>query len=132
MLSERMDKAQIVAVLQSYNYDINRIVALIPQGAGAAKDAQSKLRQLKGALHNDYKHRYAIVRSTQLTSVEQSGLEQAIRNVFFAVQAIGVNSNPSAEWRNALFDADLDIQRCVAELNGAGKQTESVPTDDWL
>ena len=133
MLAERMDKAQIVAVLQSYNHDINRIFALIPRGAGAAKDAQSSLRQLKTAIHNDYKHRYAIVRSTQLTPDEQARLERAIRDVYFAVQAIGVNSNPSMEWRNALYGADTDIQRCVAQLNGAEKRAESESESvDWF
>lgn len=131
MLAERMDKAQIVAVLQSYNYDINRIFALIPQGAGAAKNAQSRLKQLKTAIHNDYKHRHAIVGSTQLTPDEQASLERAIRDVYFAVQAIGVNSNPSMEWRNALYGADSDIQRCVAQLSGAEKRVES-ESIDWL
>jgi hypothetical protein len=49
--------------------------------------------------------------------------------VFFALQAIGVNSNPSTEWRNALFAADMDIQRCVARLNGLEERAESVTTD---
>jgi len=130
MLKEEMAKAQIVAVLQAYAYDINRIIALVPQG-GATREAQSKLGQLKNAIHSDYKHRYAIARSTQLTPAEQALLARAIRDMFFAVQAIGVNSNPSVEWRTALSSADTDIQRCLAELRDPEKPVESVTTD-WF
>jgi hypothetical protein len=127
MLKEGMAKAQIVAVLQGYAYDINRIFALIPQGSGKGKEAQSRLRELKNALHSDYKHRHAIVRSTQLTPLEQASLTRAIRDVFFALQAIGVNTNPGTEWRNALFGADTEIQRYLAELHGPEKKrVESV------
>jgi hypothetical protein len=129
MLKEGMAKAQIVAVLQGYTYDINRIFALIPHGSRAVKEAQSKLRQLKNAVHSDYKHRYAIARNTQLTPLEQENLARAIGDVFFALQAVGVNTNPSTEWRNALFSADMDIQRCVARLHGQEKPAESVATD---
>ena len=128
MLKEEMAKAQIEAVLQAYAYDINRIIALVPQGA-ASREAQSKLGQLKNAIHSDYKHRYAIARSTQLTPAEQALLARAIRDMFFAVQAIGVNSNPSVEWRTALTSADTDIQRCLAQLRGPEKPVESVTTD---
>jgi hypothetical protein len=128
MLKEEMSKAQIEAVLQAYAYDINRIIALVPQGA-ASKEAQSKLGQLKNAIHSDYKHRYAIARSTQLAPAEQAHLARAIRDMFFAIQAIGVNSNPSVEWRTALSSADTDIQRCLSELRGPEKPVESVITD---
>jgi len=131
MLKEEMAKAQIEAVLQAYAYDINRIIALVPQGGGANKEAQSKLGQLKNAIHSDYKHRYAIARSTQLTPAEQALLARAIRDMFFAVQAIGVNSNPSVEWRTALSSVDTDIQRCLAELRDPEKPVESVTTD-WF
>jgi len=131
MIKEGMEKAQIAAVLQGYAYDINRIVVLIPQGSGAAKEAQSKLKHLKDAAHSDYKHRYAIARNPQLTEREQASLARAIRDVFFAIQAIGVNSNPSAEWRNALFGADLDIQRCLTDLQGPEKVVEPATTD-WF
>ena len=131
MLKEEMAKAQIEAVLQAYAYDINRIIALVPQGGGATREAQSKLGQIKNAIHSDYKHRYAIARSTQLAPAEQALLARAIRDMFFAVQAIGVNSNPSAEWRTALSSADTDIQRCLSELRGPEKPVESV-TEDWL
>jgi hypothetical protein len=130
MLKEGMSKAQIVAVLQGYAYDINRIVALIPQG-GAIKEAQARLTQLKNAIHSDYKHRYAIARSKELTPPEQAKLAHAIRDMFFAIQAIGVNSNPSTEWRTALFSADMDIQRCLGEIRGAEKPVESAATD-WF
>jgi hypothetical protein len=131
MIKEGMEKAQIAAVLQGYAYDINRIVVLIPQGSGAAKEAQSKLKHLKDAVHSDYKHRYAIARNPQLTEREQASLARAIRDMFFAIQAIGVNSNPSAEWRNALFGADLDIQRCLTDLHGPEKVVEPANTD-WF
>jgi len=131
MLTEGMAKAQIVAVLQGYAYDINRIVALVPQGSSAASEAQSKLKQLKDAIHSDYKHRHAFARNDQLTPLEQANLARAIRDMFFAVQALGVNTNPSAEWRTALFSADADIQRCLAELRGPEKPVESVATD-WF
>ena len=130
MLKEGMAKAQIVAVLQGYAYDINRISVLIPQGR-AAREAQAKLKQVKNAVHSDYKHRYAIARSTQLTALEQANLARAIHDVFFALQGIGVNSNPGTEWRNALFDADMNIQRCLSELHPPEKQVESVATD-WF
>jgi hypothetical protein len=129
MLKEAMAKAQIVGVLQGYTYDINRIFALIPQGSRGVKEAQSRVRQLKNAMHSDYKQRHAIARNTQLTPIEQKNLAGTISDVFFALQAIGVNSNPSTEWRNALFAADMDIQRCVARLNGLEERAESVTTD---
>ena len=130
MLKEGMPKAQIVAVLQGYAYDINRIFALIPQGSGGAKEAQPRLKQLKNAIHSDYKHRHAIAQSTQLTPLEQANLTRAIRDVFFALQAIGVNTIPDTEWRNALFGADTEIQRYLAELRGPEKKrVESV---DWF
>ena len=69
MLKDGMAKAQIVAALQGYTNDIDRIVALIPLGNGA-KEAQSRLKQLKTATHSDYKHRHSIVSSTQLTPQE--------------------------------------------------------------
>lgn len=131
MLKEGMAKAQIVAVLQGYAYDVNRIVAVIPQGSRAAREAQSRLKQLKNAVHSDYKHRYAIAHSCQLTELEQANLARAIRDVFFALQGIGVNSNPGTEWRNALFDVDINIQRCLSELHPPEKHVESVTTD-WF
>ena len=93
MLKEGMAKAEIVTVLRRYAYDINRISALMPDG-GTAKDAQSRLKQLKDAIHSDYKHRHAIARSAQLTPLEQSNLARAILDMFFALQAIGVNTTP--------------------------------------
>ena len=81
MIKEGMEKAQIAAVLQGYAYDINRIVVLIPQGSGAAREAQSKLKHLKDAVHNDYKHRYAIARNPQLTEREQASLARDARCV---------------------------------------------------
>ena len=131
MLKEGMAKAQIVTVLQRYAHDINRISALIAQGGGTAQEAQSRLKQLKDAIHSDYKHRHAIARSTQLTPLEQANLARAIRDVFFALQAIGVNTNPGREWRNALYSADMDMQRYLAELRGPEKSVES-ETTDWL
>jgi len=132
MLKDRMAKAQIVAALQGYANDIDRIVALIPLGNGA-KEAQSRLKQLKTATHGDYKHRRSIVSSTQLTPQEQANLERSIRDMFFALQAIGVNTNPSPEWRSALFRADLEIERCLAEFQDPVKtHVESVVTTDWL
>ena len=128
MLKEGMAKAEIVTVLRRYAYDINRISALMPDG-GTAKDAQSRLKQLKDAIHSDYKHRHAIVRSTQLTPLEQANLARTIRDVFFALQAIGVNTNPGREWRNALYGADMDIQRYLVELRGPSVDSE---TADWL
>ena len=112
MLKDGMAKAQIVAALQGYTNDIDRIVALIPLSNGA-KEAQSRLKQLKTATHGDYKHRHSIVSSTQLTPLEQANLERSIRDMFFALQAIGVNTNPSPEWRSALFRADLEIERLL-------------------
>ena len=76
-LKEGMAKAEIVTVLQRYAYDINRISALMPD-SGTAKDAQSKLKQLKDAIHSDYKQRHAIARTAQLTPLEQSNLARAI------------------------------------------------------
>jgi hypothetical protein len=131
MLEEGMDKAQIVGVLQGYAYDISRISALIPQGGGAAKQAQARLSSLKHAVHSDYKQRYAIARSAQLTPLEQKTLARAINAVFFALQALGVNSIPSTEWRNALFSAEMDIQRCLSELESSAERAESVSTD-WF
>jgi hypothetical protein len=132
MLKEGMAKAQIVTVLQRYAHDIHRISALIPQGGGTtAQEAQSRLKRLKDAIHSDYKHRHAIVRSAQLIPLEQANLARAIRDVFFALQAIGVNTNPGREWRNALYGADMDIQRYLAELRGPEKSVES-ETTDWL
>ena len=129
MLKEGMAKAQIVTVLQRYAHDIHRISALIPQAGGPAQEAQSKLKQLKDALHSDYKHRYPIARSAQLTPLEQANLARAIRDVFFALQEIGVNTNPGREWRSALYRADMDIERSLAELRGPEKSVESVTTD---
>jgi len=97
---------------------------------GTAKDAQSKLKQLKDAIHSDYKHRHAIVRSTQLTPLEQANLARTIRDVFFALQAIGVNTNPGREWRNALYGADMEIQRYVAELRGPSVEADGEDSDD--
>lgn len=116
MLKQAMAKAQIVATLQGYSYDISRIFVLIPQGIGAARQAQSRLRQLKTAIHSDYKQRHSIARGTDLTPLEQASLERGITDVFFALQGIGVNSNPSAEWRRALYTADRDLQRCLSDL----------------
>jgi hypothetical protein len=132
MLKEGMDKAQIVAVLQGYAYDISRIFALIPQGGGAAKQAQARLSDLKHAVHNDYKQRYAIARTTQLAPLEQKNLARAINDVFFSLQGLGVNSNPSTEWRNALFSADMDIQRCLSQLQTPEAQTAHFESTDWF
>jgi len=129
MLKEGMAKAEIVTVLRRYAYDINRISALMPD-SGTAKDAQSKLKQLKDAIHSDYKHRHAIVRSSQLTPLEQANLARTIRDVFFALQAIGVNTNPGREWRNALYGADMEIQRYVAELRGPSVEADGEDSDD--
>jgi hypothetical protein len=130
MLKEGMTKAQIVTVLQRYGHDINRISALIPPGGGTtAQEAQSRLKQLKDAIHSDYKHRYAIARSAQLIELEQANLARAIRDVFFALQAIGVNTHPGREWRNALYGADMDIQRYLAELRGPSVESDTI---DWL
>ena len=128
MLKEGMAKAEIVTVLQRYAYDINRISALIP-GGGTAKEAQSRLKQLKDAIHSDYKHRHAIARSTQLTPLEQANLARTIPDVFFALQAIGVNTNPGREWRNALYGADMYIQRYLTELRGPSVESD---TAEWL
>ena len=75
-----------------------------------------------------------IVSSTQLTLQEQASLERSIRDMFFALQAIGVNTNPSPEWRSALFRADLEIERCLTELQDPVKRRiEPVATTtDWL
>lgn len=129
MLREGMARAQIAAVLQGYAYDISRIFVLIPQGVGAAKEAQSRLSQLKHPVHSDYKQRYAIARSTELTPLEQKNLARTINDVFSSLQGLGVNSNPSTEWRNALFSADMDIQRCLSQLQGSEQRAESVSTD---
>ena len=132
MLKDGMAKAQIVAALQGYTNDIDRIVALIPLGNGA-KEAQSRLKQLKTATHSNYKHRHSIVSSTQLTVQEQASLVRSIRDIFFALQAIGVNTNPSSEWRSALVRADMDIERCLAKLQDPVKtRVESVVATDWL
>jgi hypothetical protein len=130
MLKEGMAKTQIVAVLRGYAYDINRISALMAHG-GTAKDAQSRLKHLKDATHSDYKNRHAIARSAQLTPLEQSNLARAICDVFFALQAIGVNTNPGREWRNALYGADMCIQRYLTELRSPEKSVES-DTTEWL
>ena len=130
MLKEGMARQQIVAVLQGYTYDINRIVVLVPHGSGAAKEAQAKLKQLKTAVHNDFKHRYAIARNAQLSPSEQAKLAHTIREVFAALQAIGVNTTPNAEWRSALFAADLDIQRLVSQLHGV--EAAETTTSDWF
>jgi hypothetical protein len=129
MLKEGMAKAQVVTVLQRYAHHINRISALIPQGGGAAKQAQLRLKQLKDAIHSDYQHRHAIARTAQLTPLEQANLAHTIRDVFFALQAIGVNTEPGREWRNALYGADMDLQRYLAELRGPSVESE---TTDWL
>ena len=130
MLKEGMAKAEIVTVLRRYAYDINRISALMPDG-GTAKDAQSRLKQLKDAIHSDYKHRNAITRSAQLTPLEQSNLASAILDVFSALQAIGVNTTPGREWRNALYAADMYLQRHLNELRDPEKSVES-DTTEWL
>jgi hypothetical protein len=129
MLKEGMAKAQVVAVLQHYAHDINRVSALTPQGGGAAKRAQSRLKQLKDAIHSDYKHRHAIARSAQLTPLEQANLAHTIRDVFFALQAIGVNTEPGREWRNALYGADMGIQRYLAELRGPSVESDIT---EWI
>jgi hypothetical protein len=116
MLKQSMAKTQILATLQGYSYEINRIFVLIPQGSGAARQAQFQLKALKNAVHSDYKQRHALVRGTELTPREQASLTRGITDVYFALQGIGVNSNPSTEWRNALFSAEQDLQRCLAEL----------------
>ena len=131
MLREGMAKAQIVAVLQGYAYDISRICALIPQGGGARRQAQSRLSQLKHAVHSDYKQRSAIAPSPQLTPLEQDNLARAINDVYFALQALGVNSNPDTEWRKALFSADMDIQRCLSQLQGSEVRAETA-SSDWF
>ena len=69
MLKEGMAKAEIVTVLRRYAYDINQISALMPD-SGTARDAQSRLKQLKDAIHSDYKHRHAIARTAQLTPLD--------------------------------------------------------------
>ena len=130
MLKEGMTKAQIVAVLRGYAYDINRISALMPH-AGTVKDAQSRLKDLKDAIHSDYKQRHAIARTAQLTPLEQSNLARAILDVFFALQAIGVNTTPGREWRNALYGADMYIQHCLTEFRDSEKDVESDITE-WL
>jgi hypothetical protein len=130
MLKEGMARQQIVAVLQGYTHDINRIVTLIPHGSGAAAGAQARLKQLKTAIHNDFKHRYAIARNPELSPAEQAKLAHTIREVFAAVQAIGVNTNPSAEWRSALFAADLDITRLLSQLHGV--EAAETTTSDWF
>ena len=128
MLKDGMAKARIVAALQGYTNDIDRIVALIPLANGA-KEAQLRLKQLKTATHSDYKQRHFIVCSSQLTPQEQANLERSIRDMFFALQAIGVNTNPSPEWRSALFRADLEIERCLTELQDPVQtRVESVAT----
>lgn len=129
MLKEGMAKAQVVAVLQHYAHDIHQISALTPQGGGAAKRAQSRLKQLKDAIHSDYKHRHAIARSAQLTPLEQANLAHTIRDVFFALQAIGVNTEPGREWRNALYGADMGIQRYLAELRGPSVESDIT---EWI
>ena len=132
MLKEGMAKAQIVTVLQRYAHDINRISALIPQGGGTtAQEAQSRLKQLKDAIHSDYKHRHAIARSAQLTPLEQANLARAIGDMFSALQTIGVNTNPGREWRNALYGADMCLQRYLTEVRGLDKSVES-DTTEWL
>ena len=130
MLKEGMAKAEIVTVLRRYAYDINQISALMPD-SGTARDAQSRLKQLKDAIHSDYKHRHAIARTAQLTPLEQSNLARAILDVFFALQAIGVNTTPGREWRNALYGADMYIQHCLTEFRDREKGVESDITE-WL
>ena len=133
MLKEGMAKAQIVAVLQGYAYDISRISALIPLGGGARRPAQSRLSQLKHAVHSDYKQRYAIARSPELTPLEQKNLVRGINDMFVALQALGVNSNPDTEWRSALFTADMKIQRCLAEFQVSVSRAETVSSSsDWF
>ena len=102
----------------------------MPDG-GTAKDAQSRLKQLKDAIHSDYKHRHAIARTAQLTPLEQSNLARAILDVFSALQAIGVNTTPGREWRNALYGADMYIQRYLTEFRDPEKSVESDITE-WL
>lgn len=132
MLKDGMTKAQIVAALRVYTDDIDRIVDLIPF-RNAAKEAQSRLKQLKTAIHSNYKHRHSIVSGTQLTLQEQARLERSIRDMFFALQAIGVNTNPSSEWRSALVRADMDIERCLTKLQDPVKtRVEPVATADWI
>ena len=132
MLKEGMAKAHIVTVLQRYAHDIKRISALVPQGGGTtAQKAQSRLKQLKDAIHSDYKHRHAIARTAQLTPLEQLNLADAILDVFFALQTIGVNTNPGREWRNALYGADTYIQRYLTELREPETSIESDITE-WL
>ena len=87
MLKDGMAKAQIVAALRVYTNDIDRIVDLIPF-RNAAKEAQSRLKQLKTATHSNYKHRRSIVSSTQLTPREQANLERSIRDMFFALRQL--------------------------------------------
>jgi hypothetical protein len=130
MLKEGMAKPEIVTVLRRYAYDINRISALMPDGA-TAKDAQSTLKQLKDAIHSDYKQRHAIARTAQLTPLEQSNLARAILDVFFALQAIGVNTTPGREWRNALYGAEMYIQRYLTEFRDPETSVESDVTE-WL
>ena len=132
MLKEGMAKAHIVTVLQRYAHDIKRISALVPQGGGTtAQKAQSRLKQLKDAIHTDYKHCHAIARTAQLTPLEQLNLAHAILDVFFALQTIGVNTNPGREWRNALYGADTYIQRYLTELREPETSIESDITE-WL
>ena len=130
MLKEGMAKPEIVTVLRRYAYDINRISALMPDG-GTAKDAQSTLKQLKDAIHSDYKQRHAIARTAQLTPLEQSNLARAILDVFSALQAIGVNTTPGREWRNALYGAEMYIQRYLTEFRDPETSVESDVTE-WL
>ena len=130
MLKEGMAKAEIVTVLQRYAYDINRISALMSD-SGTAKDAQSKLKQLKDAIHSDYKQRHAIARTAQLTPLEQSNLARAILDVFSALQAIGVNTTPGREWRNTLYGAEMYIQRYLTEFRDPEASVES-DTTEWL
>ena len=130
MLKEGMARAEIVTVLRSYAYDINRIFALMPDRR-TAKDAQSRLTQLKDAIHSDYKQRHAIAGTAQLTRLEQSNLARAILDVFSALQAIGVNTTPGKEWRNALYSADMHIQRYLTELRDPANSVES-DTTEWL
>jgi len=130
MLTEGMAKNQIVTVLRRYAYDINRISALMPDG-GTAKEAQSRLKQLKDAIHSDYKQRHAIARTAQLTPLEQSNLARAILDVFSTLQAIGVNTTPGREWRNALYGAEMYIQRYLTEFRDPETSVESDITE-WL
>jgi hypothetical protein len=128
MLKEGMTKAQVVAVLQGYAYDMNRIVVLVPHGAGAAKQAQLRLKELKNAVHSDFKHRHTIAPSTKLTPMQQAKLVRTIQDVFAALQGIGVNTIPNAEWRSALFGAELDLQGYLADLRDP---EESVEIGAW-